>query len=98
GTGVPPTLILIDSDGDGLGDDDEIAAGTDPHDADSDDDGVPDGNEQRWNDDTDGDGIINALDPDSDNDGLLDGTEMGIPSCTGPGTDASRGHCIPDGD
>jgi clumping factor A len=86
-----------DSDGDGLCDDTEIAIGTDPNDADSDDDGVTDGHEPSYGDDTDGDGLINAMDPDSDNDGLNDGTEMGV---TDPGedTDTTTGHFIPDGD
>jgi hypothetical protein len=40
---------------------------------------VRDGAEPNpWNLDTDGDGLINALDPDSDGDGLLDGTELGV--------------------
>ncbi len=86
-----------DSDGDGLLDDDEIAIGTDPLDADSDDDGVSDGQEPQLDEDSDGDGLINALDPDSDNDGLYDGTELGY-ACDGPGTDALLGHCIADAD
>jgi uncharacterized repeat protein (TIGR01451 family) len=86
-----------DSDGDGLSDDLETFIGTDPNDADSDDDGVLDGQEVNPADDTDGDGLINALDPDSDNDGLFDGTEMGL-GCSNPATDVSQGHCIPDGD
>ena len=45
--GAPPTVIIVDSDGDGLSNDDENAAGTDPNDADSDDDGVLDGVEPR---------------------------------------------------
>ena len=36
-----------------------------------------DGQEPNPADDTDGDGLINALDADSDNDGLFDGTELG---------------------
>ncbi|MDI1430623.1 DUF3344 domain-containing protein [Polyangium sorediatum] len=95
--GAPPTVIIIDSDGDGLSNDDENAAGTNPNDADSDDDGVPDGDEPQWNIDSDGDGLINALDPDSDNDGLLDGTELGL-DCSNPATDASKGACRPDAD
>jgi clumping factor A len=86
-----------DSDGDGLSDGAEAMLGTDPHDADSDDDGVPDGSELAPDKDSDGDGVINALDPDSDNDGLFDGTELGF-DCKGPGTDASLGHCRPDAD
>lgn len=48
----------------------------DPLDADSDDDGVPDGEEGLG--DADGDGLPDALDDDSDNDGLHDGTERGL--------------------
>jgi MYXO-CTERM domain-containing protein len=86
-----------DSDGDGLSDDVEIRIGTDPYDADSDDDGVPDGAEPDYSRDTDGDGLINALDPDSDNDGLMDGTEMGYTE-PDPDTDVSRGNWVPDAD
>ncbi|WP_438017691.1 DUF3344 domain-containing protein [Sorangium sp. So ce315] len=90
---VPP----VDTDGDGLSDDLEEAIGTDPNDADSDDDGVLDGQEPNFSDDTDGDGLINALDPDSDNDGLFDGTELGL-DCDLEATDAEAGHCRPDAD
>ncbi len=86
-----------DTDGDGIPDDVEIKIGTNPNDADSDDDGVPDGQEPNAAIDSDGDGLINALDPDSDNDGLFDGTELGL-GCMGKGTDASLGHCRPDAD
>ncbi|MDD5222767.1 MAG: thrombospondin type 3 repeat-containing protein [bacterium] len=86
-----------DIDGDGLTNDEEIAAGTDPYDADSDDDGIIDGQEPKWNEDSDGDGLINALDPDSDNDGIYDGTEWGvtIPSAD---TNLMAGHFVPDAD
>jgi uncharacterized repeat protein (TIGR01451 family) len=88
---------VVDSDGDGLSDGVERFLGTNPNDADSDDDGVPDGAEPNPSDDTDGDGLINALDPDSDNDGLFDGTELGL-GCSGPGTDVAKKHCRPDAD
>ena len=86
-----------DSDKDGIPDDVEIAIGTNPNDADSDDDGVPDGQEPNAGLDTDGDGLINALDPDSDNDGLFDGTELGL-DCSNKDTQASLGHCRADAD
>jgi hypothetical protein len=86
-----------DRDGDGLPDAEEEAAGTDPDDADSDDDGVLDGDEPRWDEDTDGDGLINALDPDSDNDGILDGTELGV-TAAAEDTEEAAGHFVPDAD
>jgi len=49
---------------------------TNPLDSDSDDDGVPDGEDGTY--DSDGDGLPNCLDPDSDNDGIRDGTERGM--------------------
>jgi outer membrane protein OmpA-like peptidoglycan-associated protein len=99
GEGDPndPSDDASDSDGDGLTDAFELAIGTDPNDADSDDDGVLDGDEPSPDVDTDGDGLINALDPDSDNDGLFDGTELGL-GCGDPATDPAAGSCTPDGD
>ena len=101
--------LVADSDGDGIADAEEIQVGTDPHDSDSDDDGVPDGAEAQWHDDTDGDGLINALDVDSDNDGIFDGTEVAltiparIDPMTGPrptilGTDLTRHFFVADAD
>src|SRR5688572_3364389 len=66
-----------DSDGDGLLDDDEATLGTNPNDSDSDNDGANDGAEVGSNPsspvDTDGDGVINALESsvtDTDGDGV----------------------------
>jgi uncharacterized repeat protein (TIGR01451 family)/MYXO-CTERM domain-containing protein len=87
----------IDTDGDGLSDPDEGTIGTDPNDADSDDDGVRDGKEPMPGVDSDKDGKVNALDPDSDNDGIFDGTELGQ-GCADPATDRSKMQCTPDGD
>jgi len=67
-----------DSDGDGLLDSQETTLGTDVNDADTDNDGTADGAEVGPNVnspvDTDGDGIINALEPsnvDTDGDGVM---------------------------
>ncbi len=95
-SGAPPTTIGVDTDADGMPDVTELTYGTNPNDADSDNDGVLDGAEPSPNVDTDGDGLINALDPDSDNDGLFDGTELGL----GCGNDATnpKTHCRTDED
>jgi uncharacterized repeat protein (TIGR01451 family)/MYXO-CTERM domain-containing protein len=85
----------MDSDMDGLADPDETKNGTNPQDADSDDDGVTDGSEKEPFTDSDGDRLINALDPDSDDDGLFDGTELGR-DCSNPATNVALGHCRPD--
>ena len=71
----------IDTDEDGISDDDEIDIyGLDPNNSDTDNDGISDGNEvdfwgNCWNDDSDWDGIVNLLDWDSDDDGFPDGWE-----------------------
>ncbi len=80
----------LDSDGDGLSDDDETNVyGTDPLNPDSDADGLQDGDEiaagtDPLNPDSDDDGIndgdevaagIDPLDDDSDDDGVLDGED-----------------------
>lgn len=95
--GAQPTQIGVDTDGDGLPDVIEGTLQTDPNDADSDDDGVLDGVEPSPGLDTDGDGLINALDPDSDNDGLFDGTELGL-GCDNAATAATARSCRPDAD
>jgi hypothetical protein len=84
-----------DSDADGLTDALEVAAGLPPFDADADDDGLVDGDEPRWGEDVDEDGLVNALDTDSDDDGLHDGLEAGV-AFAGPATDVGRGRFRPD--
>ncbi len=86
-----------DSDGDGISDGGEDKLGTDPRDADTDDDGTRDGAELAPDQDPDNDGLINALDADSDNDALFDGTEQGF-DCEGPGVDKTRKRCKADAD
>ena len=66
-----------DDDNDGLSDDAELAAGTDPLNRDSDGDGTADGYDAFPVDaseqfDTDNDGIGDVADTDDDNDGILD--------------------------
>ncbi len=78
----PPPPPPVDTDGDGILDEDEISIyGTDPNKADTDGDGINDSQElalwgSNWNVDYDGDGLINLLDPDSDGDGYADGQEI----------------------
>ena len=89
-----PDDALEDLDNDGLTNRQEINASVDSRekldirDADTDNDGVIDGDEPAWDVDTDRDGLINALDPDSDDDGILDGTEQGVTNPS-PATDNS---------
>jgi clumping factor A len=86
-----------DSDADGISDVAERRIGSDPRDADTDDDGTLDGAELSPEVDSDGDGLINMLDADSDNDGLFDGTEQGY-GCDHRDTDLSRVRCRADAD
>ena len=96
---IAKTSWLQDSDGDGLSDVFEEGTGscTFSDDADTDDDGIPDGVE-----DTNQNGIIDTgeTDPclaDTDNDGIQDGTEIGL-TLTDIGTDTDTGVFIPDAD
>jgi OmpA-OmpF porin, OOP family len=73
GAGVPPRYQATggpnDADGDLLTDDEEAQYGTDPFDADSDDDGLMDGEEVKTH-------HTDPLNPDTDWDGLKDGPEV----------------------
>jgi hypothetical protein len=92
-------VAQTDVDEDGLSDDVEIETGTYYDDADSDDDGIIDGQEKSWNGDADNDDIINAREWDSDNDGIFDGTEMGIDETDlHEDTDLTAGHFRIDDD
>jgi cysteine-rich repeat protein len=79
GDGCSSTCISDDRDGDGISNDDEVTLGTDPDDADTDDDGINDGDEVNVHG-------TDPLNPDTDGDGLTDGVEIGVTD-PGPGTD-----------
>ena len=84
-----PGDAAIDVDGDGLTALEEYNIGTNPNLADTDGDGVADGDEVA-------DGRISPLDADSDGDGLIDGDELR--AGTDPGNQDSDGDGIVDGD
>ena len=65
--------VTLDRDGDGLTDEEEDALGTDPDDADTDADGLSDGDEVNVH-------STDPLDSDTDADGLLDGDEVNVHS------------------
>ncbi len=87
----------LDPDSDGLFDDEELVLGSDPLDADSDNDGALDGEEPSPSEDADGDSVPNVLDKDSDGDLLPDGLELGL-GCAHPDTDPAAYACTADGD
>jgi hypothetical protein len=80
----------VDTDADGLDQCGESAAGTLPNDADSDDDGLTDGDEVLVHD-------TDPLDADSDNDGLTDGDEVHTYG-THPKKADTDGDLVTDGD
>lgn len=89
---IQPGDLSVDMDGDGLSNGEESALGTDPTDADSDNDALNDGQEVNtygsdpFDSDTDDDGLSDGLevnsyssnptDADTDDDGLGDGQEV----------------------
>ncbi len=89
GSSEPVIEEPIDTDGDGVTDDEEIARGTDPNSADSDGDGVSDGEEAELGTD--------PLSSDSDNDGLSDGDEVNSHN-TDPMNPDTDGDGLSDGD
>ncbi len=94
----------VDTDGDGVSDEDEKTLGTDPNKKDTDGDGIPDNVELSGSGDegpftaidTDGDGVIDAKDLDSDNDCAPDQVEgqagYRSPSAT-PDANCASGTC-----
>jgi len=80
---------VVDSDNDGLNDDEEVLAGTDPLDDDSDDDGLTDGHEVNIL-------ATDPLDADSDDDGLTDGREVNETG-TDPNNPDTDGDSYSDG-
>jgi len=92
----------LDSDGDGIPDSIEEATGTDPMDADTDDDGLSDGS-MAGSEDLNNNGILDPgeTDPrdwDTDGDGLSDGLEIGLVTPETADTDTSSPHWQPDAD
>lgn len=100
---ITVSSCIPDTDGDGLDDVDENIAGTDSTNPDSDKDGILDGVEVGADSanpiDTDGDGIIDALDSnteDADLDGIVDQLD---PANTDPCVpNNTNGRCDTDGD
>ena len=94
-SGESETTQVIDTDGDGLSDNEEARLGTDPFLLDTDKDSIPDNEEVGVNLDspldTDKDNIIDALDNDDDNVGVLTITEELI------GTSSLRSDTDDDG-
>ncbi len=102
---VDELTVFLDPDGDGVPTEDEILNGTDPGDADTDDDGLSDGEELEGPDGIPGSGDeTDGRDADTDDDGLSDGAELagpdgfpGTPDDTDPLNDDTDGDGIIDG-
>jgi len=79
---------FLDSDGDGLPDALENTTCTDPNDADTDNDGISDGDEDANHNGVVDSGETDPCDIDTDDDGIQDGTELGYTlDNVGPDTD-----------
>ncbi|MEZ4394185.1 MAG: hypothetical protein R3A48_24185 [Polyangiales bacterium] len=91
-----------DRDGDSLRDSVERRLGTDPTNPDTDGDGLRDGDEVGRDDsrplDTDGDGMIDALDPDDDGDGVPTRDERPMGRDANTDGDGLPDHLDPDDD
>jgi fimbrial isopeptide formation D2 family protein len=93
------TIDTRESDGDGILDVIEVRNRTDPNDADTDDDGLMDGQEDINHDGIMGPGETDPLQADSDGDGLSDGTERGVARDSAPtGTNTTSPNFAPDED
>ncbi|MFO1429668.1 MAG: PKD domain-containing protein [Candidatus Competibacteraceae bacterium] len=79
----------VDSDNDGLTDEEELALGTDPHNPDTDGDGLKDGEEVHIY-------HTNPLNPDSDGDTFKDGEEVSGGGNPNDGVDTPAGKIPPD--
>jgi hypothetical protein len=79
---------IYDVDGDSLSDTSELTACTDPNDADTDDDGLSDGEEDVNQNGIVDEGETDPCNADTDGDGIQDGTELG----------ETTGLADPDGD
>ncbi|MBF0452130.1 MAG: hypothetical protein HQK75_15620 [Candidatus Magnetomorum sp.] len=69
-------LVPVDSDGDGLPDEQELKCSTDPLKIDTDDDGIIDGLEDRNHNCIVDEGETDPTNPDTDGDGIKDGYEV----------------------
>jgi hypothetical protein len=83
-------IVIVDSDNDGLLDTIEAILGTDPNDADTDNDGIPDGVEDANHNGVVDEGETDPCNADTDGDGIQDGTELGYTlDDIGPDTDTN---------